>query len=236
MRWVFYSLLTLNLVYLIWGLVNASVPTPDQSAATGVEVSAPQRLTLLSEAGKVPASESAPARRQQLCPVVGPWDGVAGAEQALSTLRTAGYRGQIRAVEVQKERLSWVYLPAYPSRDEALRVLRELQARGVDSFIVGQGEDQNAISLGYFASEESAEGLRMKMNNAGYPARVRETGRQVTEYWLYLDRGSIEDEGSALRDYIAATQGLEADHSDCGPAVAADPAAPEAEPQSAPQT
>ena len=27
--------------------------------------------------------------------------------------------------------------------------------------------------LGYFSSEESAEGLRVKMRNAGYPAFVR---------------------------------------------------------------
>ncbi len=56
----------------------------------------------------------------------------------------------------------------------------------MDSFIVKTGEDANAISLGYFSSADSAEGLRVKMRNAGYPAFVRETSRPVTEYWLYL--------------------------------------------------
>jgi hypothetical protein len=116
---------------------------------------------------------------------------------------------------VDKERLNWVYLPAYPGREEALKVLRELQSRGVDSFIVGDGEDENAISLGYFASEESAEGLRVKMNNAGYPARVRHTAQTVTEYWVYLRADDINDDGSLLRRFLDDHPNLEADHAAC---------------------
>lgn len=216
MRWVFYSLLILNIVYLVWGLVGGA-SAPDRVApASSVAASAPETLRLLDEVDVTTAPENRRvAGRQRLCPVIGPWNGRARAQEALSELENGGYRGTVRPLQVEKERLNWVYLPSYPEREEALKVLRELQSRGVDSFIVGEGEDENAISLGYFASEESAEGLRVKMNNAGYPARVRRTARTVTEYWLYLESGAITDDGALLRRYLGNHPELEADHAVC---------------------
>ena len=218
MRWVFYSLLILNLVYLVWSLVDlgASSVEPVQSHQT--QPSAPRELTLLEEAqGGQPAGNgsAAPAQRQRLCPVVGPFDTRGDGEQALEVLADAGYQGRVRDIEVAKERLHWVYIPPLDSREQSLRTLRELQSRGVDSFVVSEGKDRNAISLGYFKSEDSARGLRSKMNTAGYPAEIRETAEQVTEYWVYLDSSSVDDDGQALRRFFQSRQGLEADHSSC---------------------
>lgn len=222
MRWVFYSLLILNLVYLVWNLVDAGAPSvgPVQQVQPGS--GAPERLTLLREAresGALEDGENRVAPRQRLCPVVGPWDERTDAEEALKTLLEADYRGRVHGVEVEKERLHWVYLPPFASREKALEKLRELQSRGVDSFVVSEGDDRNAISLGYFSSADSAEGLRLKMNNSGYPAEIRQTARKVTEYWVYLDSRSIGDDGDALRRFIAERPDLEADHSSCGPAL-----------------
>lgn len=215
MRWVFYSLLILNVVYLVAGLVGASGPDRDR-APSPVASSAPESLKLLSEVEVTLHSGAATAAdRERLCPVIGPWSDRARALEALTELENGGYQGTVRSLRVEKERLNWVYLPAFPSRDEALKVLRELQSRGVDSFIVGEGEDENAISLGYFTSEESAEGLRVKMNNAGYPAEVRRTARTVTEYWVYLKAASIADDGTFLRVYLGEHPELEADHAAC---------------------
>lgn len=222
MRWVFYSLLILNLVYLVWSLVDAGAPAMDPVREVQSGPSAPEKLTLLREAresGELEVSRGQLTPRQRLCPVVGPWNERAGAESALKTLRSAGYRGRVHDVDVEKERLHWVYLPPFESREKALEMLRELQSRGVDSFVVSEGDDRNAISLGYFSSADSAEGLRLKMNNAGYPAEIRQTARKVTEYWVYLDSRSIGDDGDALRRFIAERPDLEADHSSCGPAL-----------------
>ena len=105
------------------------------------------------------------------------------------------------------------HLPPYDSRERALEVLSELQSRGVDSFIVKAGEDANAISLGYFTSEESAEGLRVKMHNAGYPAFVRETSRPVTEYWLYMPERA--DGAAALEDFLVGNPAVSRDRVAC---------------------
>ncbi|MBZ2190587.1 SPOR domain-containing protein [Alcanivorax sp. JB21] len=215
MRWVFYSLLILNIVYLGWNLLSHVAPV---SVPVSAPVSAPQTLQLLGEArlpGASRADQAGVTERTggagaastagvRLCEVVGPWPDRQRAEQVRSELGALARTGRIHAVPVRRDRLSWVYLPAQPRREDALAALRELQARGVDSFIVSEGEDANAVSLGYFSSEESARGLKVKMRNAGYPAEVRETWREALEYWIYLDAQPDE----ALDRLIAAVGGL----------------------------
>lgn len=218
MRWVFYSLLILNLVYLVWNLVDLGTSSVEPVQSYQPESSAPQELTLLEEAraGETTGDGApAPAERQRLCPVVGPFETRAEGEQALEELTEADYQGRVRGIQVEEERLHWVYIPPLDSRDEALQTLRELQSRGVDSFVVSEGEDRNAISLGYFQSEDSARGLRSKMETAGYPTEIRETAEEVTEYWIYIDSRSVDDDGEALRRFLQAREGVEADHSSC---------------------
>lgn len=180
MRWVFFGLLILNVVYLGWKLLGQVAPPALPSAH--VAVPAQQQLQLLSEASAA-AVTSAPNR--PLCVVVGPWPSLRDGEEWRGRLRGVMGDGEVRPVAVRKDRLSWVYLPPTGRREAAMQMLRELQSRGVDSFIVAEGEDATAISLGYFSSAESARGLQVKMRNAGYAAEVRETSKEVTEYWLF---------------------------------------------------
>ena len=149
-----------------------------------------------------------------LCPVIGPWENREQAEAGAVQLKAIGLPGRVRGLSVQMDRLNWVYLPPYEDRERALRVLRELQDHGVDSFVVKEGEDANAISLGYFSSAESAEGLRLKMQNAGYPAFVRETARDVTEYWVYLSSSKPEDNAD-LKVFLEGNQSLGIDKVSC---------------------
>ena len=203
MRWVFYSLLILNVVYLGWHLV-ARVAPPAPAAVLPVS-QAPERLRLLSEAGR--ASAPSPAGRQAgtpaLCLVAGPWAERGQAEQLRADSADVASQGRVHAVTVRQDRLNWVYLPPQSRREEALAALRELQSRGVDSFIVSEGDDANAVSLGYFASEASARGLQVRMRNAGYPAEVRETWRDAVEYWVYYPRPEAEAE-ARLRALVGA--------------------------------
>lgn len=186
MRWVFYSLLVVNLVFLGWQLFSQWAPQPPSITLDEADQDRGSRLLLLSESPQRRKAGGVLPEGGRLCSVVGPWGDRNKAQSGLAQLQASGLDGHVRAVSVEQDRLSWVYLPPYPSREKALQALRELQGHGVDSFIVKDGDDANAISLGYFTSKQSAEGLRVKMRNAGYPAFVRETSRQVTEYWVYL--------------------------------------------------
>ncbi|QSP96486.1 hypothetical protein LPB19_06195 [Marinobacter salinisoli] len=50
---------------------------------------------------------------------------------------------------------NWIIIPPQP-RPEALKQFREIQRRGIDSYLVTGGENRNAISLGLFESREAA--------------------------------------------------------------------------------
>lgn len=207
MRWVFYSLLILNLVFLAWNLVDTSLSGGKSTVETRSVLSVSRSLTLLSEVrGAQPGAGHANLMDEhaQLCPAIGPWGKPGRAVEALGVLRAAGYQGEVRSIQIEQQRLHWVYLPPFESRAAALDVLRELHSRGVDSFVVAEGEYRNAISLGYFESEESARGLRSRLKTAGYPAQIRETSEVITEYWVYLARSSIGDHRQALQDFLAA--------------------------------
>jgi sporulation related protein len=206
MRWVFFCVLILNIVYLVWSLAVSAVPTPVSPSV--LAPSDGRQLTLLAEAGVVGDGGVQVGATTDLCVTLGPWASVAPAQKQLQELSRKGYAGRVSPVQVAKDRLHWVYLPALESREAALKVLRDLQSKKVDSFIVGEGADENAISLGYFSSPDSARGLSVKMQTAGYPAETRETERVETEYWLYFATSGVPDDGAAIRDVIAANSAL----------------------------
>lgn len=206
MRWVFFCVLILNVVYLVWSLAVSAVPEP--ALPNVLAPSDGRQLTLLAEAGVVGDGGVQVGSAGDLCVTLGPWASMAPAQQQLQQLNQKGYVGRVSPVQVAKDRLHWVYLPALESREAALKVLRDLQSKKVDSFIVGEGVDENAISLGYFSSPDSARGLSVKMQTAGYPAETRETERVETEYWLYFEASSVPDDGAAIRDLIKADSAL----------------------------
>ena len=214
MRWVFYSLVIVNLAYLGWHLAGTVLLSGEPTRTAEVEPGGD--LVLLAEhmdPDDIPDDTPDTPTREGLCPFVGPWESDDAAAEALQALEQ-DYRGQVRALEVERDRLKWVHVPPAESEEEALRMLRELQSRGVDSFLVSEGDDANAISLGYFASPDSARGLKLKMRDEGYPVEIRETAREVTEYWVLIERDSLDDEGQALRAFLAES-GRELEHADC---------------------
>lgn len=214
MRWIFYSLVVVNLVYLGLQLTKSLTEPARVTALQLPHLEGGAPLALLSEQPQSHRVARQPVSSGTLCPVIGPWENEDKARAGVVQLAAAGISARVRALAIEKERLSWVYLPPYASRDRALLVLQELQERGVDSFVVKEGDDANAISLGYFSSDESAEGLRVKMRNAGYPAFVRETSKTVTEYWAFLV-DSAAAEKSEVKVFLEANQSLKLDRVSC---------------------
>ncbi len=83
------------------------------------------------------------------------------------------------------------YLPAADSRAAALERLRELKAKGIDSFIMG-GAFNNAISLGVFSQQESALRLVAQMERRGYAVKIYSQERASAIHWLELGRRNTD--------------------------------------------
>jgi len=81
------------------------------------------------------------------------------ADQARAAYRSLGSPGDAHAVREEEralEPLHWIIIPPQPE-EQALRLFRDLQRRGIDSYLVTRGENRNAVSLGLFQSKAAAE-------------------------------------------------------------------------------
>ncbi len=139
MRWIFYSLFVINLVYLGLQLAKSLTEPARVVSIQLPEMEGGAPLALLSEQAQSRRVVRKTVSSGSLCPVIGPWENQDAARAGVVQLQAAGVSAKVRALAIEKDRLSWVYLPPFESRDRALVVLQELQDRGVDSFIVKDG-------------------------------------------------------------------------------------------------
>lgn len=207
MRWIFIAVVALNILYLGWSFADPVQPAGGGEGEVPQAIEYPQKLGLVGEAGGVsPApAAAAPERPVAGCPAVGPLSEADGG-RVMAALQAAGYETGARLIEVKSARVFWVYIPPFPDRAQALRKLRELQAKGVDSFLVAEGADANAISLGSFTAKDSALGVQARLRSAGYGAEIREETRNVQQGWVVLAepgaQGYLEHIPADLRDKL----------------------------------
>lgn len=190
MRWVFVGIVVLNVLYFGWKFTTTRMQ-PERAVEAAVEpVDWPASLQLVGEgaarpvdAPAVPAVPALPAG----CPAVGPFGAEEDAARAVEGLDAAGIAAAERTLQLKDAPVFWVYLPPFATRQAALQRLRELHAKGIDSFVVGEGADANAISLGTFTSRDSALGVQSRMRTAGYGVEIREQVKDVRQLWVVLD-------------------------------------------------
>lgn len=189
MRWMFIGIVILNVAFLAWGALGQSGAQADQAPVAATEFPAP--LVLLEEqiaSGEVPAPALAgpqSAVAEPGCPAIGPVP-AADAAAVVAALEAEGFAAAPVSTEVAPTVVFWVHIPPAQSREAALRALRELHSRGVDSFVVASGVDANAISLGSFQSRDSALGVQERLAAVGYQTRIREQPKGGGAVWVVL--------------------------------------------------
>jgi hypothetical protein len=202
MRWVFIALVAINGVMAYW-LAQNEGPSALQKARVPAEAINAEPLILLSEA-QVGAVTSARAslgearKRLQyaevvggaqggaICTLVGPFAEIAAGDQFVQRLSALEIRAELQELELPGEMAFWVYLMPELSRKAALRRLHELQAKGVDSFVIPKGELANGISFGMFNERLKAETTLSGLKSLGYQVQIKELERSYQESWVVL--------------------------------------------------
>ena len=119
------------------------------------------------------------------CTRIGPFPSQADMRRAMSALTPITERIQFSETRAVKSRGWWVYMPAFDTRDLALRNARALAAKGIrDYYVVTAGDQQNTISLGLFRERGNAENRRAELIGMGFDAAMRERTDEAPEYWL----------------------------------------------------
>lgn len=147
------------------------------------------------------------------CFSFGPWADPAAAEAARVALQAQAVR--IVAREVPTGITGWrVMTPVHADRQAAQATVARLVEAGFDDhFIIGQGEEANAIALGRFGAEASARRHEAALREAGFEAVSEPLGATGSETWIDLAAGPDFDPGPAREDAGA----IRAEPADCAP-------------------
>ena len=157
------------------------------------------------------AQESSRAAGQSLsadalCTLVGPFEEAYQGEDVARRLRALQVEASLREIEMQGQMRYWVYLAPLNSTKDAFRKLRELQAAGIDSYVIPKGSLENGISFGIFSEIERAQALTEELRERGFAAEYREEPQTYLERWVVLGAvggGGDDAEGRVSPDAVA---------------------------------
>ncbi|HWG66013.1 MAG TPA: SPOR domain-containing protein [Rhodanobacteraceae bacterium] len=184
LRLLFLLLLALNLGAGAW-LLFGPVPVRALPPATDPGVT---ELRLLSEQpAKAPApAHPAPAPAvSETCNTLGAFTTAADMRAAMQALSPHVARIQYREEQVSHSHGFWVYLPATTDREAALDEARKLAGKGInDYYVVTAGDAQNTISLGLFDNESNAQNRVSRLQQLGFPAKVKQRVDTEPAYWV----------------------------------------------------
>ncbi|WP_300621422.1 SPOR domain-containing protein [Dokdonella sp.] len=217
-RALFLLLLALNIGGACW-LAFAQRP---QATPPANDPGVP-RLVLLSErdgAGPLQNAELAgpaetPAdRANDECRTIGPFPTQADLRTAMNALTPLTKRIQFHETRTTQTRGYWVYLPAMPTREQALATARALSAKGVrDYYVVTAGDQQNTISLGLFREPANAEKRRNEITALGFKPQTNTRTEDLPQYWI--DLALLGDEPLDWRARLAAPRDVREEAIDC---------------------
>ncbi|RLT98142.1 MAG: hypothetical protein D9N11_14430 [Ketobacter sp.] len=208
MRWIVLFLLIVNVAYFGWEFAYQSSPAVVAEAKSLPPLEG-KKLVLLTERlpgakssapppAPVIAKEQSPVyreldrvdvKKQAMCVSVGPYEDESLGRAMIKNLAVEGVASELDQLELSKEMQYWVILPPSPTRKEAMQLLRNLQAKKIDSYLISSGELRNSISLGLFSKKQSAQGVMASVKEAGFPAELVEKERVRSEFWVRIQPG-----------------------------------------------
>ncbi|MFC6634486.1 hypothetical protein [Microbulbifer taiwanensis] len=203
MRWILLALLLANIALFAWFQTGGrpSAPGVESIPAASVEGGEriqlvrevpPDRLQEVVEPQKPQPREREPASAEQLCSLIGPFEEEYQGQDIVERLLALQVDGSLREIEMEGQMRYWVFLAPLGSRREAFNKLRELQAAGVDSYVIPKGSLTNGISFGIFSELDRAELLAAELQARGVAARTREEPQTYLERWIVLPPGAAE--------------------------------------------
>ncbi|MRI32997.1 sporulation protein [Endozoicomonas sp. OPT23] len=210
MRWIFLVLLFANACYFVWGYYQQSHQNyPEVAPVTNAVPLQGKRIVLLSEIAAKPKSivSVTASKKEQTetkvhnarqCLVLGPFRTAKKADQLQQRLFSLGLSSRERSDNEAAGEDYWVHIPPLANRQAAIRLLRELQGQGIDSFVITQGELANGISLGLFTKQKSANQVSRRLLEAGYETAIKKLKRNPKVFWLEMEAGKAGDLGGKI--------------------------------------
>ena len=207
MRWIFFALVFANLLLLAVFWQQQTLEQAPMIAEFEVSDSS-KHIQLISELEQPLVAVVEQAGEGQVrapsCYVAGPYADEIDERHLMARAEALGLDGIIKAVDIATDKPSeyWVHVPPRATRSEALRILKELQKRKIDSYIITQGELAEGVSLGLFRNKNSATGLQKKVEGFDIPVEIKTMHQSKREFWVEIAQVSQLNE--KMRERIRA--------------------------------
>ena len=184
MRLILVTLLIINLAYLGYQFTQPVKAQQELSIDVAVSTGA-EPIRLLSEVTlKTKDVATSGSKQGSLCWAIGPYPVELDAKHLYARMLAMDMSAKVEAQSVVIKEEFWAYIPPLANRKQAMRKLKELQKRQVDSFVITEGELENGISLGLFAKQESVDRLLDKLKEKNIAASVKPLKRTRSQYWV----------------------------------------------------
>lgn len=205
-RILFLLLLAMNLASAAWWYWRAQqplvAPIEDTRTPTLVLLSERDSQAMSAAASAAAAQDASAGDPTRICASLGPFKTESDLGRGMELLAPQVTRIQFQESSNITTRGYWVYLPAYESRDAALRSARQLNAANVrDYYVVTAGDHENTVSLGLFRDRDNAARRQGQIAALGFPARLEERTEVERVYWIEFEqRDSTPPEYASLAD------------------------------------
>jgi len=202
MRWIVFFLFVFNGLIFIWFSLQQETSAPVELAVEAMDVDASKsNIVLLTEVSEaeldgrdirkqaVAVTPIKPILQESdVCALVGPFLEIISARQTKGRLDGMGLVSRPVMIVKQLPVINWVYVPPRASKKDALAMLRNMQDKNIDSFLIADGEFENGISVGFYSNIESAKSVLAERKEQGYPVELIEKQREQKTFWLAFDQ------------------------------------------------
>ena len=207
MRWIFALLLIGNGIYYFFQSymvppVARTVSPSEQLLDLGQPVVLLSEVERVEEIAPVVDVQEAIEEQNPVCLLLGAFKEEVSAKQMQGRLQALDIQFKMLPFEVEGKPDYWVYIPPKATRKEAIKGLRALQLKKIDSYLITEGELANGISLGLFSEQSRAEKLYEKRKKQGFEVDLKEVPRVYTEIWLVSEQGEFAKFSEELWDKI----------------------------------
>jgi len=197
MKWLFLFVVLLNAAFFSWHSFIQDKPVQAKESVYGPPIS--EKIHLLSEAPAVieqdyvAGVESNDSLQEALNSAIGQAsidapelfcprmevERESDKKQIIQALDDFDWGYQIKEVTGKRPKF-WLYIAAPETPEIASRIVKELAAKSIDSFVIHRDEMKNRISLGLYSSMDRAEQAKLRIQKmSGYSVDVYEHMRNV---------------------------------------------------------
>jgi hypothetical protein len=186
MKWMTWTLLAANLLVAGFFVGRDYWPQAESNETAPMNV---DRLSLRSQSGS-DSKDEAPTRVAESGSFCMEWRGLNRDEftRVREQFKAMASERVMSFTEVPVETRHWVIFPPLPSPESAAAKLSELLAVGIqDAFMVKDAPWRNAISLGLYANNESAQRRVNEVEEKGVlGTQVEVLPRQGTDFYFVI--------------------------------------------------